>query len=404
MKKRFRPVHIFIAAVNAAAVAGALILTAVGNSAAEAQRYNYAHERWKNGGKGEYSQVSCFFSDDAGFDKNEASGVKARLIEKLKEAAINPNGRQELVPDAYSASAGKATITSDTGKNSEAEITVAGGNFFLFRSFELASGAFFSDDDLMQDGAVIDRQLAWNLYGTDNIAGKYIYINNVRLYVSGVTELPRTDPEERCIGNTPRAYISYYAAGLIFGSGTTPDENGESSGAASAFRKITCYECISPEPVEKYVYNTINKDVSERFKGKVSIVNNKERFDPKPRIKALKRLEDSVVRKDAIIYPFWENASRMVEFKLSFIYGGRRLLLAIPFITLIWLIIMAYREFMRKKEKLRKAVGSFVSAKITALRKKNSYGSEENKESSAAEKKEQTKESKNIKKQKEGSL
>ena len=75
MKKRFRPVHIFIAAVNAAAVAGVLILTAVGNSAARSQRYNYAYENWKNDGKGEYSQISCFFSPDAGFDKN---GVKRR--------------------------------------------------------------------------------------------------------------------------------------------------------------------------------------------------------------------------------------------------------------------------------------------------------------------------------------
>ena len=223
MKKRFRPVHIVIAAVNAAAVAGVLILTAVGNSAARSQRYNYAYENWKNGSKDEYSQISCFFSDDAGFDKNEIRGVNAKLMGKLSEAAVNPNGRQKLVPEAYSASLGKATIMGETGKHSETEVTAVGGDFFLFRSFDLVSGAFFSDDDLMQDGAVIDRQLAWNIYGTDNIAGKAIYINNVKLYVSGVIEAPRTDPEERCVGNTPRAYISYYAAGLIFGGGNSYD-------------------------------------------------------------------------------------------------------------------------------------------------------------------------------------
>ena len=113
MKKRFRPVYAVIAAVNAAAVAGALILTAAGSSAARSQRYNYAHDRWKNGSKGDYSQVSCFFSEDAGFDRNEAAGVKSRLMGKLKEAAIEPKETQKLVPDAYSASAGKVTVPGD---------------------------------------------------------------------------------------------------------------------------------------------------------------------------------------------------------------------------------------------------------------------------------------------------
>ena len=306
MKKRFRPVHIVIAAVNAAAVAGVLILTAVGNSAARSQRYNYAYENWKNGSKDEYSQISCFFSDDAGFDKNEIRGVNAKLMGKLSEAAVNPNGRQKLVPEAYSASLGKATITGETGKHSETEVTAVGGDFFLFRSFDLVSGAYFSDDDLMQDGAVIDRQLAWNIYGTDNIAGKAIYINNVKLYISGVIETPRTDPEERCVGSTPRAYISYYAAGLISGSGGGYDEFDDGMRTVSDFRKVTCYECISPEPVERFTYNAVKKELSERYKDKISIVNNTERFDPKPRIKALKRLDDSVVRKDSIVYPFWD--------------------------------------------------------------------------------------------------
>ena len=392
MKKRFRPVHIVIAAVNTAAIAGALILTAIGSSAAKSQRYNYAHELWRNGTKGEYSQVSCFFSEDAGFDKNSAMGVKTKLMEKLKEAAVNQKEGQKLVPDAYSASMGKATITGDTGRHSETEVTAVGGDFFLFRSFDLVCGAFFSDDDLMQDGAVIDRQLAWNLYGTDNIAGKSIYINNVKLYISGVIEAPRTDPEDRCIGDTPRAYISYYAAGLVSSGGY--DDIGEDGMRAPDFRKVTCYECISPEPVENFGYNTVKDSVAEAYKDNCSIVNNTERFDPKPRIKALKRLEDSVVRKDDIVYPFWENASRMVEFKLSFIYGGRRLLLAIPLITLLWLIIVAYRAFMRKKEALKRAAGGFVSAKMTALRNKRSHSTKESTESSAEEKQEQTKESK----------
>ena len=71
MRSKFKLKHIITAAVNAVAVTGVLIMTAVGSSMAKAQKYNYAADRWKNDGKGAYSQVSCYFTGDAGFNKNE---------------------------------------------------------------------------------------------------------------------------------------------------------------------------------------------------------------------------------------------------------------------------------------------------------------------------------------------
>ena len=88
-------------------------------------------------------------------------------------------------------------VSGDASGHSDAEITAVGGDyFFLFRDFKLASGSFFSEKDLMQTGAVIDSQLAWDLYGSDEVTGMNIYINNVKLYISGVIETPSTKPEE----------------------------------------------------------------------------------------------------------------------------------------------------------------------------------------------------------------
>ena len=162
---------------------------------------------------------------------------------------------------------------------------------------------------------------------------------------------------------------------------------------------MTCYECIAPDPVENFTYNDVKEYLKKNFIGKYSIVNNNERFNPKNRTKALKQLENSVVRSDNIVYPFWENASRMTEIRLSFIYGGRRLLLIIPLITLIWLITAAYRTYSRKKEDYKKAAAGFVSSKLNALKRKKQRPPEvlQNKESSNKKDKEQTKESKNKK-------
>ena len=367
MRPLKKKLTIAAAVANAAAIIGAVVLTALGSHAAKTQSYNYAADRWSSGGKTKYSQISCFFSPDANFDKNGVGGLRSMLLSELKSASVNPTEGVDLVPDAYSAPAGTAMVSGDASGHSDAEITAVGGDyFFLFRDFKLASGSFFSEKDLMQTGAVIDSQLAWDLYGSDEVTGMNIYINNVKLFISGVIETPSTKPEKRCAGKTPKAYISYYAAGLMFGA--SADQSGLSDTAVPEFRKITSYECIVPEPVENFAYSKIKKQLGDSYKGKLSIVNNAERFTPKKRVKALKKLGDSVVAKDGIIYPYWENASRMVEVRLSLIYGARRALLIIPLITALCLIIMGYRLFMRKKEGLKKAAADGVSAKWRSLK------------------------------------
>ena len=45
MRSKFKIRHIITAAVNAAAVIGVLVMTAVGSSMAKAQNYNYASDR-----------------------------------------------------------------------------------------------------------------------------------------------------------------------------------------------------------------------------------------------------------------------------------------------------------------------------------------------------------------------
>lgn len=67
----------------------------------------------------------------------------------------------------------------------------------------------------MQDGAVIDKNLAWALYGSEKVSGMNIYINGVKFYIAGVIDLPETEAEKKTAGSSPKAYISYDMASQV---------------------------------------------------------------------------------------------------------------------------------------------------------------------------------------------
>lgn len=368
MKIKFKIRYIIIAAINLLTIVSAIVLTAVGSSMAKSQSYNYAAERW-GGKKGDYSQISSFFSNDSGFTTESVSAVRSQILGELKNISITPEEGKTLVPDAYSAPIGSVTVRCDISGRSEAELTAVGGDFFAFRNFTLLDGSFFSKDDIMQDGAVIDKNLAWVLYGSEKVSGMNIYINGVKFYIAGVIDLPETEAEKKTAGSSPKAYISYDMASQVNTDSKVSPDNPDGA-ADSGFKRVSCYECIIPNPVENFAYTTVKSILNEPYKGMVSIVNNSERFEPKKRAKAFKKLSDLAVRKDSVIYPYWENASRVVEFKLSYIYSARKWLFAVPMLTALWLAFLGLRFLRRKKQHIKNAVGRFFDKIRSSLRHK----------------------------------
>ncbi len=343
-----------IAGANAVSLIGMLILTIAGNSLAKSQSYNYIAQEWDS--TGGCSQISCFFAEDAGVTVDNIGGVKASMMTALQNISVEPEENQKLIPEAYSTSAGEAVVRSDTTNGrSNAELVAVGGDFFLFRDFDFIDGSYFSENDIMQDGAVIDRNLAWALYGSDSISGKNIYIDGVKFYIAGVIDTPQTKYEKKTVGELPVAYISYDGANLLNGNSAAQDSKKNATADDNSMpvdnsfmpddtglKKITCYECIMPDPVESYAYNTIN-NYFKSYEGKYSIVSNSERFKPSVRAKAHKNLADYAVISNSVIYPYWENASRIVEFKLTSVYFYRRLTYIIPVLTLLYLLVILWK-------------------------------------------------------------
>lgn len=353
-----------LAAANILSVGTGLVLTAVGSSAAHKQGTNYAAQRWDS--EGEHVQLSCYFTEDAGFTTGSYPFVRQMLADKLKNAGVIAEEGQKFIPEAYSVNLGQHSVRCDRTGRSEAMVTAVGGDFFLFRDFKLLDGSFFSEADLMQDGAVIDRNLAWELYGSDDIAGMNIYINGVKFYISGVIDLPATKAEKKTAGDFSRAYISYDGIKLLEGGMYDP-----------AFEQnITCYECIVPNPVENFAYNAVSEYFKNGYTYTSAVVNNTERFKPSELAKKYKKLSDYAIADKAIIYPYWENASRITEFRLAGIYYFRRLTYIIPILTLLLLIVIGWRTGGR----LRRKITSKISDTVTKILYRRSIIKKEKKE------------------------
>ncbi|MDE5765177.1 MAG: ABC transporter permease [Ruminococcus sp.] len=342
-----------VAGVNIISVAVWVILTAYGNSIAESQSYNYSADRWDDSGGS--AQISCFFTEDSGFNTDISGGVRADILSQLKNISIVPEEGKELIPEAYSTPAGKMTVRCDTTGRSEAEVTAVGGDFFLFRGFTLLDGSYFNSDDIMQDGAVIDRNLAWSLYGSYDVAGMNIYINGTKFYIAGVIDNPQTKEEKQTAGEFPKAYVSYDGINLIQGT--------ESAQESGRIKKITVYECIAPNPVENFAYNAVSEYLKS-YEGKVSVISNSERFKPSVRAKTFRKLSDYAVADKPVVYPYWENASRIAEFKLSGIYFYRRLTYVIPVLTVLWLLFLLYRLIEKTRRKLTDKTADAVTRVI----------------------------------------
>lgn len=344
-----------IVIINLIAVISICIITFVGKSMTYSQQYNFTAERWKNNNKKDFEQISAFLSEDSGFTTNNIDALRSEFLNSLNNISIKEENGNLPFADAYSSQMGTFQIRGDLTGRSEAVITAVGGDFFLFRNFKLVSGSFFTDNDLMHDGVVIDRNLAWKLYGSYDVIGMNLYINGIKFYISGVIELS-SETEKNCIGNVPRIYISYKGT-----SGLSDD--------TSYFNKVSCYETVLPNPVEHFGYNMMKNYFSENYKNKYSIVNNSTRFDASIRAKAFKNIADYAIIENNIIYPYWENSSRLVEFKLTFLYFIRRILFIIPLLTVLYIIIVSIRFILKKKPLIIRKLSIFIDKKRIEIKK-----------------------------------
>ena len=249
----FKTIVLFLTFIMLITVAVLGIVLQVGKNSMEDQ---LMAKRWSI--KKDVAQVSCFYSQDAFMTEDSIEEMRYLLSKKLQELAIEPNtANARLYIDAYSAQ-GTISIQSDK-KSIQATAIGIGGDFFMFHPVKLKGGMYFSGNDLMQDAILLDEEAAWQLFGSNDVAGKTVTIGGLPYRVAGVYERPQGDLESLAGSVDTTVYVSF------------------STLNAMTSASVTCYEVVMPNPVEGFAMDRM-LEINLSSEEMVKMVENSNRF------------------------------------------------------------------------------------------------------------------------------
>lgn len=379
--KRFRPKKTVIKKgwLVFGAVSLVLCLCAVGCAIAYKNTGNMlksqlAAVRWAGDSGMKYAQVSLFLPESGSLDKTKIQGFRWKVKDTTKDVL---SGKvKNVMTDAWSTT-GKVSITGGHG-SSDAAVTAVGGNYFYFHPLELAAGSYFSEDDLMNDRVLLDEELAWKLYGGSNLAGLTVTINNKPFVVAGVIRHEDDFADKAAYTDGAALYMSFDAYNdLLAGSKTTStstdgtsaadatgntDTGTDSTGTTptaptapttpttpttpSAKASISCYEAVLPNPVTGYAANLVTTELNSDKSG--TVVENSSRYNTGNIWKVLKNYGKRAMHSDAVEYPYWENAARLVEGRCALLLLLELIFWLCPVVFVCILLVKLYR-YLRKK-------------------------------------------------------
>ena len=302
-----------------------LILLGVSNLMAVSLESQQMAGRWSE--KGDAAQVSCFFSTNAGITADSIEEFEHSLDSALQEASIVSESENEdarLWADAYSAD-GSISISSDRAGITADAIGI-GGDFFLFHPMQLLTGSYFSGNDLNQDYCVLDEDAAWQLFGSNDVAGMTVYISGIPHIVTGVVKRPEGRLEEAAGLDDTLVYVSY----------ETLSELGTCNG-------INHYEIVMPNPVSNYAVNLVRERLGTNEK-EVEVLENTSRYSLVNRLKILAEFGTRSMNGKAIIYPYWENIARGYEDIIAVLTLLMLLCLLYPIVLLVVFFIKWWRH------------------------------------------------------------
>ena len=282
----------------------------------------------------------------------EELSEKQKIVETIKiEDMGNEEEPVEKVPtisDLYASCYSAQGIVSITFEDRTAENVNAigvGGDFFIIHPLTLVNGTYFSDDNLMRDGIVIDEDMAWQLFGSSNIVGEMVTIGGVPHYITGVIHKDRGRIRKAAGLNDSYVYLSYDSLaryGDIL-SGKTSTQEVSEEGDTMLTGGINCYEAIMPNPVDGIAAKIVKESagVDDRY---ISVIDNTDRFSFFSIVKVIRDFGTRSMWGKPIFYPYWENTARGWEDVLALLMFFRLICIGIIVISITIWIVHLYRH------------------------------------------------------------
>lgn len=302
-----------------------LVLSGISNHMAGKQDSQMMADRWSD--NRDVAQVSCFFSQSAGMSEYSILAFEHGLDSALIEASIvsdSTNANARLWADAYSAT-GKITLQSDRSSVSVNAVGI-GGDFFLFHPLELKSGSYFSGNDVMKDYCIVDEETAWQLFGSNDIAGQMITISGIPHIITGVYSREEGRLAEAAGLNETLVFVSY-----------------ETLSKYGMANEIGCYEIVMPNPVDNYAFNYVKENIGVQ-ETEMEVLENTSRYSLLSLTRALGEFGTRSMNGKAIIYPYWENIARGYEDILILILVFRLLFILYPIVLIVIAVVIAWKH------------------------------------------------------------
>ena len=257
---------------------------------ADSQTSQKAYERWAGDGDTDFAQVSCYLPENKKLTLNDIYQFKQATRDKLHEAALDIDTELELTNDCWS-TVGTTKVTSDRG-TADVSVIAVGGDFFSFHPLRLVSGNYLRQSDIMKDRIVIDRELAWRLFGGCELQGMTVYIEGQPFVIAGVIEREDDYASKKAYTAGMGLFMSYEAYNALYDEG------------------IGCYEVVMPEPIDGFAYGV----AEEKFPvNGGEIIENSGRFAYGRLMKLAVSFSSRSMQTLGVIYPYWENAARCIE-------------------------------------------------------------------------------------------
>lgn len=304
-----------------------------------------AAEVWAGDSGKSFSQIAVFFPESNKKEEGDIISLFQTVEDKLYEANVSEEGYENLYTYTYSGS-GEITVNGEKGSQTVNAIGV-GGEFFLFHPYKLSSGSYISEKDFMKDRIVIDKELAWGLFGSTNVSGLTVFIENVPFQVAGVIEKDKDFASEKAYTEGFGMFMSYQAFNKITGEG------------------ISSFEIVMPNVISGFAKNIIENAFD---KDEAEVIENSGRYNILNIMNVAASFEERVMQKNGIIYPQWENAVRVVESRLSILFVLMVLFAVYPIITGI---VISCRFISGRIKYLKRVIPEKIEERIEQKKEEN---------------------------------
>lgn len=259
-----------------------------------------AAERWQTGEQN-FAQVSAFISEDAALTDSSLMGARASITEDMAALLGSAEEAESIWTDAF---CGETHAEVAAGLNTrQVRVLCTGGDWFTFHPLEVSYGWYYTPYDVMDDLAVLDERLAWQLFGAADVTGMEMLVDGHTCTVAGVVSVPAA--EQEAYGDEPAMFMGYDFFSRI--------------GEKTPF--ITCYEALLPETVKGFAVDTVSRALG-LDDAECELRRNTGRFGFGRSLAVMTELPARSQRVGRIYYPFWENAARAAESQAGLYAAG----------------------------------------------------------------------------------